>query len=236
MIILTQYAPKDKQTDALCAARGSVCDAAYGLSIGRGSFTWFAGGWTTVSQTVKLNTPGEQDGVFWLYVDGKQVIYRDDIFYRDVAPSSTKTKPSASPTTTTTSAPDDDGSAPDDGDGGGLLPLLGSLLDRRTVVQVGPTDARAFLFPVPTTALRRPDVVSSATEGLLLGSNGEWVVQLAPLQVSPTTSAVAAALAVETTTTSTLFSTVPVYPTLVPGSAEAAPHSGPIGFIGIFFR
>ncbi|KAJ7118968.1 hypothetical protein C8R44DRAFT_878495 [Mycena epipterygia] len=227
------YAPKDKQTDALCAAQGSVCDAAYGFSIGRGSFTWFAGGWTTVSQTVKLNTPGKQDGVFWLYVNGKQVIYRDDIFYRDVALSSTK--PSASPTTTTTSAPDDDGSAPDD-DGGGLLPLgplLGSLLNRRTVVQGGPTDARPFLLPVPTAALPHPGVVASATEGLLLASNGEWVVQLAPLQVSSATST--AALAVETTTTSTLLSTVPVYPTLVPGSEEAAPRSGPIGFIGIFF-
>ncbi|KAJ2911457.1 hypothetical protein MD484_g8960, partial [Candolleomyces efflorescens] len=60
------YAAKDKQTKALCADPRSVCDAAYGFSIGRGSFTWAAGAWTTVVQTVVLNTPGKQDGFFKL--------------------------------------------------------------------------------------------------------------------------------------------------------------------------
>ncbi|TBU26093.1 hypothetical protein BD311DRAFT_462777 [Dichomitus squalens] len=79
------YAPKDKQTPALCATPPeSVCDADYGLSIGRGSFRFAAGNWTHVKQTVVLNTPGQQDGAFALDVNGVRVIDRHDVFYRDV--------------------------------------------------------------------------------------------------------------------------------------------------------
>ncbi|KAK0474751.1 hypothetical protein IW261DRAFT_1496877 [Armillaria novae-zelandiae] len=78
------YAPKDKQTDALCNDPRSTCDVAYGFSIGRGSFAWARGGWTTVSQTVVLNTPGRTDGCFTLDVNGIRVIDRSDVFYRDV--------------------------------------------------------------------------------------------------------------------------------------------------------
>ncbi|KAK7037583.1 hypothetical protein VNI00_011075 [Paramarasmius palmivorus] len=77
------YSPKDKQTKDLCDDNHSVCDAAYGLSIGRGSFKFAPGKWTRLSQTVTLNTPGEQDGSFTLDVDGEQVIDRKDVFYRD---------------------------------------------------------------------------------------------------------------------------------------------------------
>ncbi|KAI0648391.1 hypothetical protein C8Q79DRAFT_573108 [Trametes meyenii] len=77
------YAPKDKQTDALCSTPPqSVCDADWGLSIGRGAFSFKAGNWTHVRQTVTLNTPGEQDGGFALDVDGKRVIERCDVYYR----------------------------------------------------------------------------------------------------------------------------------------------------------
>ncbi|KAI0355080.1 hypothetical protein OH77DRAFT_1496264 [Trametes cingulata] len=77
------YAPKDKQTPALCATPPqSVCDAAYGLSIGRGAFAFAPGNWTHVRQTVTLNTPGMQDGGFALDVDGVRVIERGDVYYR----------------------------------------------------------------------------------------------------------------------------------------------------------
>ncbi|KZT74051.1 polysaccharide lyase family 14 protein [Daedalea quercina L-15889] len=80
------YAPKDKQTKALCSTPPqSVCDAAYGLSVGRGSFHFAPGNWTRVRQTVTLNTPGEQDGGFLLEVNGAPVIDRSDVFYRDAA-------------------------------------------------------------------------------------------------------------------------------------------------------
>ncbi|PFH53568.1 polysaccharide lyase family 14 protein [Amanita thiersii Skay4041] len=80
------YAPKDKQTKAMCSDPQSVCDMTYGFSVGRGSFRWAAGGWTTVTQTVGLNTPGMQDGTFTLDVNGSRVIDRHDIFYRNAPP------------------------------------------------------------------------------------------------------------------------------------------------------
>lgn len=57
-----QYAQKDSQTPRLCASSPqSVCDAQYGLSIGRGSWTFPPGDWTTIRQDVWLNTPGQND-------------------------------------------------------------------------------------------------------------------------------------------------------------------------------
>jgi hypothetical protein len=61
----------------------TVCDQAYGFSIGRGSFSFSRGAWAHVSQTVVLNTPGVQDGGFILEVDGRVAIDRTDVFYRD---------------------------------------------------------------------------------------------------------------------------------------------------------
>ncbi|KAF8842631.1 hypothetical protein BDN67DRAFT_1035498 [Paxillus ammoniavirescens] len=88
------YAPKDKQSEALCADPQSVCDSSYGFSVGRGSFSFTAGDWTNLRQNVVLNTPGQQDGVFTLLVDGKAVINRTDMFYRD-ATQQAKQKPFA---------------------------------------------------------------------------------------------------------------------------------------------
>ncbi|GJE88071.1 hypothetical protein PsYK624_041540 [Phanerochaete sordida] len=80
------YAPKDRQTEALCSTPPmSVCDQTYGLSIGRGSFNFTPGAWTHVRQTVWLNAPGQQDGGFVLEVDGQPVINSANVFYRDVA-------------------------------------------------------------------------------------------------------------------------------------------------------
>ncbi|KAI9570784.1 hypothetical protein HD554DRAFT_2018015 [Boletus coccyginus] len=84
------YAPKDKQSEALCADLGSVCDATYGFSIGRGAFNFTAGDWTHLEQNVVLNTPGQNDGVFTLFVDGRPMINRTDVFYRDVAQQAKK--------------------------------------------------------------------------------------------------------------------------------------------------
>ena len=38
----------------------------------------------SVTQTVYLNTPGQQDGQFTLDVNGERVMERSDVFYRDV--------------------------------------------------------------------------------------------------------------------------------------------------------
>ncbi|KAJ7778763.1 hypothetical protein DFH07DRAFT_1033562 [Mycena maculata] len=209
------YAPKDKQTAALCADPRSVCDAAYGFSVGRGSFFWRAGGWTTVCQTVRLNTPGKQDGGFELYVNGVLTINRTDIFYRDIPPANAPAKPPPPKSTSTTLA---------DGVGGILDPLVG-ILDRRTAV---PRDARPFLLPMPTGA-----------GGLILATDArEWVVQLAPAPANAGASAVTTTASggdIATTATRTVSTTVIVYPTLVPGSEQAAPRTTPVDMIGIFF-
>jgi len=100
------YAPKDRQTPSLCNTPPlSVCDQAYGLSIGRGSFQFALGSWTRIRQTVVLNTPGYQDGAFRLEVNGRVVLDLSDVFYRDAQKD------------------------PDTDHGHGLLgPLLGDLL------------------------------------------------------------------------------------------------------------
>jgi hypothetical protein len=77
------YAPRDEQGPDVCKTEPkSVCADAYGMSIGRGSFAWRTGVWTSVRQTVTLNTPGEQDGQFVLDVDGTRAMDVAGVFYR----------------------------------------------------------------------------------------------------------------------------------------------------------
>ncbi|PSR73308.1 hypothetical protein PHLCEN_2v10836 [Hermanssonia centrifuga] len=100
------YAPKDKQTEPLCSTPPlSVCDADYGLSVGRGSFNFTPGAWTHVKQTVTLNTPGQQDGGFVLEVDGSEVINRMDVFYRDVPSESSPSTSDGPPETSSPPMP-----------------------------------------------------------------------------------------------------------------------------------
>ncbi|KAI5823640.1 hypothetical protein K523DRAFT_286460 [Schizophyllum commune Tattone D] len=135
------YAPKDKQPAALCADPHSICDAAYGLSIGRGAFRFPAGQWTTVSQTVALNTPGKADGGFALDVNGVRVVQRSDVYYRGTgiraasvpdlsATTLTSKKPKATSSkhpkpTSTKHKPTSTAAPVDDPDDGGLLGILG---------------------------------------------------------------------------------------------------------------
>lgn len=77
-----QYAARDQQPLSVCADSQSFCNADYGMSIGRGSFKFLPGRWTTVQQTVVLNTPGKSDGIFVLNVNGRHVLQRNDLVYR----------------------------------------------------------------------------------------------------------------------------------------------------------
>jgi hypothetical protein len=54
----------------------------HGTSIGRGSWTFPAGRWVQVVQHVRLNTPGQADGVLDVWFQGEQVLHRTDITYR----------------------------------------------------------------------------------------------------------------------------------------------------------
>jgi hypothetical protein len=52
----------------------SICDTVYGDSIGRGSYSWATGKWTTVAQRLKLNDVGSANGEQTLWVDGVQIM------------------------------------------------------------------------------------------------------------------------------------------------------------------
>lgn len=67
----------------------SVCNPDYGASLGRGSFSFKSGSWTTIRQDVWLNAPGKSDGGFNLYANGKLVLHSDEIFYRKSNTTST---------------------------------------------------------------------------------------------------------------------------------------------------
>ncbi|KAF9453715.1 polysaccharide lyase family 14 protein [Macrolepiota fuliginosa MF-IS2] len=126
------YAPRSHQPDSLCSSIGSTCSNDYGSSIARGSFTWTRGDWTTVAQTLVLNTPGLADGSFVLDVNGQRAIDRHDVYYRSAGTPDRGHNSSphgVKPTKTPAAAP----TAPrptKTSDGGGLLGgILGPLLD-----------------------------------------------------------------------------------------------------------
>lgn len=48
----------------------STCNPTYGASVGRGAFNFQAGQWTTVTQRVRLNDPGQANGEIELFVSG----------------------------------------------------------------------------------------------------------------------------------------------------------------------
>ncbi|EST09896.1 hypothetical protein PSEUBRA_000293 [Kalmanozyma brasiliensis GHG001] len=81
---LYAYLPQAKQnTSAMLAVPPkSYVNSDYGISLGRGSFSYATGGWTNISQTITLQQgKGKRNGVFDIKVDGKQVIYYDQVYY-----------------------------------------------------------------------------------------------------------------------------------------------------------
>lgn len=72
-----------KSNEEFCKLDGSHCDAKYGASVGRSSFKFAPGKWTTVSQRVKLNEEGKSDGELDLFVGGKRVVSLRDLVLRD---------------------------------------------------------------------------------------------------------------------------------------------------------
>src|SRR3546814_15203673 len=53
----------------------------YGLSVGRGSFTFPSGRWVEVDLEVVMNDPGERNGQSRLWIAGRPVIEQNDIVY-----------------------------------------------------------------------------------------------------------------------------------------------------------
>ncbi|KAG5639192.1 hypothetical protein H0H81_006096 [Sphagnurus paluster] len=201
------YAPKEEQTGALCADPQSVCDAAYGFSIGRGSFRWAAGAWTTVQQTVTLNTPGQQDGRFTLDVNGERVIERDDIYYRGVPPREVHT---VTPGAATTKL----------GLGGLIGTLLSGLLRRETRTEAG--------YVTPTTAAAgqaEEDVVQVVIP--MNDAQRQWKIPATPTITGTTTT---------TTKVGEQEPTfLPLLLPMAHQAITVETEGEPVGFIGLFF-
>jgi len=77
-----RFAVNKKQCDV---APQSECNPTYGASVGRGSFNFPTGQWTTVSERVKLNDVGKANGELELFVNGKSVINVPGLILRDSA-------------------------------------------------------------------------------------------------------------------------------------------------------
>ncbi|ORY78443.1 hypothetical protein BCR35DRAFT_325423 [Leucosporidium creatinivorum] len=78
------YAPREKQVEALCTLGPlSYCNSVYGMSIGRGSWTFKTGEWTDIRQDIWLNTPGVADGGFNIWVNDELVLHSDSVYYRN---------------------------------------------------------------------------------------------------------------------------------------------------------
>ncbi|KAI8884153.1 polysaccharide lyase family 14 protein [Backusella circina FSU 941] len=77
------YLPQGKQDSNFCDSGDDViCNPDYGFSLGRGKFGFKLASWNTISQTLKLNTPGKADGSIHLKVNGKSVLSMDNIAFR----------------------------------------------------------------------------------------------------------------------------------------------------------
>lgn len=60
-------------------------DGPYGKSIGRGSWRFHPERWYRIDQEVVLNAPSRPDGQLRVWINGRQVLDRDDIRYRGVS-------------------------------------------------------------------------------------------------------------------------------------------------------
>ncbi|KAF8177624.1 polysaccharide lyase family 14 protein [Pholiota molesta] len=63
----------------------SECNPTYGASVGRGSFKFATGAWTTISERVRLNDAGKANGELELFANGKSVISVTGLILRDSA-------------------------------------------------------------------------------------------------------------------------------------------------------
>ncbi|KIM87375.1 polysaccharide lyase family 14 protein [Piloderma croceum F 1598] len=61
----------------------SECNPTYGASVARGSYNFKVGGWNQISQRVKLNDPGQENGEIQVWSNGESVINLSGLVLRD---------------------------------------------------------------------------------------------------------------------------------------------------------
>lgn len=76
------YLPHNLQRKDLCDDKVNICNPDYGYSLGRDTFQFKTGAWTTVRQVLTLNTAGKQDGNLVVYVNGKLVMQEKKLVFR----------------------------------------------------------------------------------------------------------------------------------------------------------
>ncbi|GAA5921635.1 hypothetical protein JCM1841_000885 [Sporobolomyces salmonicolor] len=173
------YIPRDVQPAALCNTPPvSYCDTQYGLSIGRGAWTFKTGAWTTLRQEIKLNTPGLADGAFKVFANDELVISSDAVIFR-LAPDSGNSSTSATPTPTSTPLSTSTATAEptSTSSGGGLLGgLLGGLGDdlgnllQRDLPSTSATSSSFSFYTMPTVT-QTETVTPTATETVTSTTN-----------------------------------------------------------------
>jgi len=89
---LYAYMPptEENKTSLLSVPPRSYGNFEYGFSVGRGSFNFLPGSWTTIAERVKLNDPGKPNGELQLWVDGTSVINVAGLVYRESLESHVK--------------------------------------------------------------------------------------------------------------------------------------------------
>jgi hypothetical protein len=82
--LYTYLPPSSAANDKVCdIAPYSECNPTYGASVGRGSFSFKPGEWTTVTERVRLNSEGKEDGELELFVNGTSMINVGGLVLRD---------------------------------------------------------------------------------------------------------------------------------------------------------
>ncbi|CEG64783.1 hypothetical protein RMATCC62417_01699 [Rhizopus microsporus] len=76
------YLPNSKQRKNLCDNKINICNPDYGFSLGRGTFQFKTGTWTTVRQELVLNSQGKRNGQMSLYVNGVRKINVKNVAFR----------------------------------------------------------------------------------------------------------------------------------------------------------
>ncbi|KAF7972972.1 hypothetical protein HWV62_10639 [Athelia sp. TMB] len=80
------YLPQVAANKVLCDVKPmSDCNDVYGASVGRGAFSFKTGVWNHISQRVRLNDAGKNNGEIELFFNGKSVINVSGLYLRDSA-------------------------------------------------------------------------------------------------------------------------------------------------------
>ncbi|GAA5823504.1 hypothetical protein JCM5353_006284 [Sporobolomyces roseus] len=68
--------------DGFCRQFDVDCNDVYGISLSRGSFDFSAGGWTTITQLISLNTPPFANGLLYLWANNTLALAHTGLVWR----------------------------------------------------------------------------------------------------------------------------------------------------------